>query len=704
MYGEIYNIPFQSINNVNYKIVIEKDGFIGTTTELQGAESPFTVVTELETPLSPYRLSTATLKIFGGDYLQNLFTSNPQGVRVKLLKENQIEWLGFITNDTYSQDYSTVEFEYEIELVNPLSTLKYKKFVRSSDTITFLQLIQDAIKKTNSEIKYLYLSSSITDSVNANIYKLVYTSSDNYIDEQDEEMTYYDILEEIAKYLGLTITYDKDSVYLIDYIGIKNNYNEYYKYTFNTDGTITENVATVPLSNTKTVQQIEYAGDASSLSINSGKNKAKVTCSLYDIDDIISEFSDKGSIYVDMKTEFVDYTQSKINSEYGAIIRYYKQPNYTFWNYTDGDPTKPFISIDPIVGNINNPILSGNTGTSFVRTADWSLEEIPPKLSLTTELQVKRTRDYNEAMAGKILTSNHKIFSMKSSKRVIINKNVWFAISLSLKRMFEDWTKYDATMKASEDYTINQPAQFRIGNYYYDGTTWTTNSAAKFNMPIEIKKGDKTLNTYYSLKNTNTFDKGIGDILGYTFKAPDFTIVGDVELTLFSIDTIVYFTATTPRRVDKFHYYTDIEVAYGIPNEESVYEDWKDKDSDLVYENEVSDEFVEELKEEVELKICTFPDNYNKLCYSTTFVNNEFLKTLKYKPLNLTDKPEVILINKIIEYYKLPKYQVTIPLNNSVIYPYTLITDSNLAGKVFIYAGNEIDYEFERNKINLIEI
>lgn len=91
MYGEIYTIPFKSIEENSYKVVIEKKDFTGVSTELIGAESPFTVETSLETPLSPFRLSTATLRIFGGDYLQNLFTPDPQGVRIKLLRNNEIE-------------------------------------------------------------------------------------------------------------------------------------------------------------------------------------------------------------------------------------------------------------------------------------------------------------------------------------------------------------------------------------------------------------------------------------------------------------------------------------------------------------------------------------------------------------------------------------------------------------------------------------
>ena len=222
-------------------------------------------------------------------------------------------------------------------------------------------------------------------------------------------------------------------------------------------------------------------------------------------------------------------------------------------------------------------------------------------------------------------------------------------------------------------------------------------------MPIEIKEGNQTLNVYYPIKNTNTFDKGIGNIEGYTFKAPDFTIVGDIELTLFSIDTVIYFRANNPPRVDGFHYYRDIEVAYGIPNEQSVYDDWKDKDSDMIYENVIDDEYVEEA-DEIELKICTFPENYNKLCYSSTYINNDLLVDLKYKPFNIIDKPEHIIIERIISYYNKPKFNVSLTLNNTELKPYTKITDNNLSGKKFIYAGNEIDYELEKNNITLIEI
>ena len=91
MYKQIYTIPFKSIEENSYNIIIEKKGFAGSSEELTGASSPFVVEVDLESPLKPFRLSTATLSVYGGDYLQSLFTPNPQGVRVKLLKNGSVE-------------------------------------------------------------------------------------------------------------------------------------------------------------------------------------------------------------------------------------------------------------------------------------------------------------------------------------------------------------------------------------------------------------------------------------------------------------------------------------------------------------------------------------------------------------------------------------------------------------------------------------
>ena len=683
MYKQIYTIPFKSIEENSYNIIIEKKGFTGSSEELTGASSPFVVEVDLESPLKPFRLSTATLSIYGGDYLQSLFTPDPQGVRVKLLKNGSVEWLGFITNDTYSQDYSNIEFVYEIELVNPISSLKHIKYKVEDRNISFIELIKEAIQESNSEFKTLYLPSSYTNELSQNIYNLIKVSSDNFADEQEETMSYYEILEEIAKYLGLTITIKNDEIYFIDYIGIGKGFNGYYKYDLVTDTTTRET-----LYHTETIQSLDYVSDSSTLQINSGRNKAKVTCSLFDIGNMLPEFDDEKSTFISMEEN--GSTVGKV--KYKEIIRYYSTEKFDMFQYSSGSDS----------GEINNGKLTGGyLGSHFIRSAEYDAENIPSRLNFQNELLIHRY-----GMINGELNNSKPIIKFTSEKSITTHTNMYFCLALDIKMnyvLFEKNVAKELIKIADKDTTMEMYAKIKIGNKYWNGADWTT-TESRFTMPITVKKGNQFNEVYLALDNTNTFDKGVGDLEGYTFKSSDEIIRGKIELTLYTFDGYrKLFPFGTVG--DRFMRMRNIELRYGIPNAQTVYGDYLDEDkkNDIVYENDIDEIYVDEANE-INLKICTYPDDYFKLCYSTTFIGNKYLKTLKYNPLGITDKPEVVLINKVLDYYKEPKYEVSIPVSNKLLYPYSIITDKNLPNKRFIYAGSEIDYEYEKNTINILEI
>ena len=685
-YGLKYKIPFKTLSEIACEIQIEVKGYSGTVIELKGGSDPLTISHQQGDLLSPIRASGATIQVYGSDYLQDLYTSDPQGIRVALLKNSSVHWLGFLTPDTFSQDFSSPEFIYELECVSAFSTLKYKEFDLTDDFISFREIIEQARVYAGYDV--IYLTNSVRGkSGRFHDFKI---ASANFYDELGDAMSYYEVMEEIAKYLGCCWVPFEDDLYLLDYQAIRSGYNSYTRIS----GT---SVSNVTLSDSNTVT--DYKGTGTKLSRIAGKNKAVVNCSLYEVKDILPTFDDEESIFVAMKDEFKDLESiMKLNADYRAIIRYFKQPKYTLWKYTNGNTGSPFTSADPIIHGYDEPANSGDTGTSFVKTTEYGAKEIPSRLSFTDELQVKRARSFEEYRDGKILKSGQKIFSMKSEKKFLIHGTVWFCIGLQLKRMFEDWTKYDATLTASNDYIISQKATFRVGNYYYDGANWST-SEKSFLMPITVKKGSQSLNKYYPLDNTNTFDKGIGDLQGYTFKAPDFPIMGDCELTLYAVDRVTEFTATPLPRVDRFHYYKDIEVAYGIPDEQSVYGDWVDKDTknDLIYENVIEGDYVEEA-DEIDLKICTNPDG--KLALSSVLDGNDFLDEIVTDVFG-TGVAEEILLQRVVSLFSKPRFAINPVLTNSAK-PYTKFTEPHL-NKQFLVAGGEEDVKMEAMRYNLIE-
>ena len=683
-YGLKYTVPFKTISDVDCVVNIEVKDYSGSSIELTGGATPFTIPTDESDLLVPIRPSSATLSVFGSDYLRDLYTSDPQGVRITQLTGGNVHWMGFLTPDTFSQNFTNPEFTYEMECVCALSTLKYRKFDFTDDFVSFAQIAAKAIEYAGySDVIY-------TNSVRlkSGSYFSARIASANFYDELGDPMTYYEVLEEIAKYAGCTWEPYEDVLYFKDPAAIRSGYVSYTRLSG----------GVVNLQDLKNVTN--YKGTGAKISRIAGKNKAVVNCSLYEIENLLPEFDDEQTVFVDMRDDFSETVkEGKEDIVYRGIIRYFKQPKFKLWKYTEGNPGSPFVSEDPIVKRPDTPVHSGNTGTSFVKTSEYREDEIPSKLSFADELQVRRTRSYNEYEDGKILKSGQKIFSMKSEGKILIHENVYFCISLQLKRMFEEWTKYDATLKAGSDYTINQKASFRIGNYYYNGTGWAT-SASTFNMPITVKKGTATLNQYYSLDNTNTFNTGVGDLQGYTFKAPDFIMIGECELTLYAIDEVVDFTGTTFPRVDRFTYYKGISVDYGIPNEQSIYGDWVDKDSknDLIYENVIEGGYVEEA-DDIDLKICTNPDG--KLALSSVLEGNAFLEEIVTDVYG-TGQPENILIQRVIDMYDQPRFVIDPTLANNAK-PWTKFTEPHL-NKQFLVAGGEEDVKMERTRYNLIEL
>lgn len=97
-YGTIYTLPFKSRKEVSYLIEIQKENYEGKSTELVGSgNSPFSVIIEDEDFLyTPTRFSSASIRIVGGDYLQNLYSTGYQQYRVLCKRGNDIIWTGFI--------------------------------------------------------------------------------------------------------------------------------------------------------------------------------------------------------------------------------------------------------------------------------------------------------------------------------------------------------------------------------------------------------------------------------------------------------------------------------------------------------------------------------------------------------------------------------------------------------------------------------
>lgn len=676
MYGVKYKVPYKTISGKDSVVTLEERGYTGHIIELVAGGDPFIVDIDRSDLLTPIRSSTATLSVLGSDYLQDLYANDPQGIRITHTVNGDTAWIGYLLPDTFSQDFSSPEFVFEVEAVAAISALKYKEFDLTDDFVTFRQIIEKAVEYSGYKATYL------TNAVRAKTGKFydLKISSSNFFDELGEAMFYYEVLEEMAKYLGCCFTPFGEDLYLLDFAAIRRGFNSYTKLE---GATVTD----VTLSDAKMVDN--YRGTGAKISRIAGKNKAKVRSSLYEIKNILPSYDGEGTTYLTMEDFEETLSEGKDNVTYKGIMRYFQQPRFSFYKYIAGDRNSPYI--------MDGRTPDDDTGACFVKTAEYRMDDIPSRINMVDELQVKLNRNFDEAVGGKHLWQEDKILSIISNEKILIHGDVWFCINLQVKEGSEKWSKSESQWRIKRDHVSKQRAEFRVGDYYYNGAGWST-TPASFYMDISMKEGDALYGEYRNIDNTNTFDKGIGDLQGYTFKAPDFPLMGECELTLYAY----YSEAAWPTfdLYTKYLYYKNIKVSYGIPNMQSIYGDWVDEDStnDALYENEIDEGYIDEA-ETIDLKICTNTDS--KLALSSVIEGEEFLKTL-YSDVYGVDQPEYLLLDRVIDMFGKPRFVID-PTLEATAKPYTLFTEPHL-NKQFLLAGGEIDAKRESATYNLIEL
>lgn len=301
--------------------------------ELMLSDSPFTVNYECEDGniFKAYKCSTATVSILQKEY--NFEFNNTSGCNVLVMllkyknelteeevKDSQInssynrklqidnicydvEWIGYATPNTYSQDFENLFDEFELECQDALSTLKYTSYKIQNEKTTFASFI-DIIKRYSAKTrayKNIYVADTLVLPVNADadIFNFCYIDERNFFDEDETAKKVLEVIEQLCLYLNVTLIPYNDSLYIVDYNGLKNNYCEFYhyKYTDEKNYTITDETDNFILQKNKVtfehqtdIKADDFSGTGTKLTLESTFNKMSVKDSLYSFDTISVDF------------------------------------------------------------------------------------------------------------------------------------------------------------------------------------------------------------------------------------------------------------------------------------------------------------------------------------------------------------------------------------------------------------------------------
>lgn len=706
-YGLIYTLPFASKDGKVYEVKIEREGYTGKVTELKGQTSPFTVTIDSEEFIyTPTRFSTATMAIFGGDYLQDLFSTDYRMHRITLYANGVAVWCGFIKPELYTQDYSSDKFNLEINCYSAMSVLEFVEYKQAGEERGFVSL-WSLLKKCVEESRGLYTAIYIPHvySVSQSEYnnwnnplESMMVSEQNFFDEDDNPMSLKEVLEEIMKLMNWTCADWNGELFFID---VDNEDGEYYKYTSEMSS------YTQVQADGINVQDIGFAGNDHTLDILPGYNKASIRCSNYPVGDALpkidfDDFEDIGTVEDSYTNLFRRFVWKRPNNE--KILMNAFQYNYL------GDKTPHPIDISKEKELFESGQKSQITG-AIPQNYDFIEKDESGNPSRVDWEYKKRIVIPLSPNQKDVIFQNPGEYELIKIKGVpsVYNSEGVFAINFSTevaRITYYNGNQVYADRIKSYDFRF----KLRIGNNYYHGRSdgsyyWDNNpdynpsypNNLEINWKGEAAQGSADISKYegtYDLITSRTLNDGLDGLKGYIIKLPDDRIIaGDLELIIYAPRVEMAFTPTLETM-----YLNSFELNY------QKYKDYgKDDDnSDRIYENIVNENYINEL-DEIEFKISSYNDD--GACYSKVTMNNEYLTNNLYCGITASSvRPEEFLIRRIVDHYSAPKIKLTQVIKNANIKPYTVLSDKYSVNKKYINAGGDIDYRKNRFNCIMIEI
>lgn len=698
-YGLIYTLPFNSIDGKDYTIKIEKEGYQGESTELKGQPSPFTVTINDDVFVyNPTRFSTATLHIFGGDYLQDLFSTDYRMCRVTLYEGNRMMWRGFIKPEIYTQDYRNVKFNLDLECYSAMSVLEYVDYKQKNESRGFVslwELLQECIEESHGEYQAVYIPhvyGTDQSAFNAwsNPLEQMNISEQNFFDEDDNAMSMLEVLEEIMKLMNWTCVDYMGDLFFVD---INNTDGEYYKYT--------ETGYSEVQTDSMSVQDIGFSGDGHTLDIDSGYNKVTIRCSNYPVGNALPNTSFDNMELLTVKDEKTVLNEGYRVSHY----KFYKskQNNYKMLAYKYGAEPDSVTELSPEqlkeeIDASNKWNLLSVTGAIPFKWDEYQIDN-SGKANITDydyedEIKIKTSRG----------TSQTLIFSKNNTIPILQIKGSPAAYSLGA--FVINFSTYMLARMTSGIVDYDFHFRLRVGDNYFHGKTGGADSYWDNNPAVVVGEHDNNLkvnfgndnNDYYgpyTLLSSRQLNDGLNDVKGYVCRIPDdMVLLGEVELTIFGPYATFVLGGLRPEYFSLKDFEFNFNKFEDVEDEES--------DSDRTYENVVNENYINEL-DEIEFKISSY--NNDGACYSKVTIGNSYLTNNLYCNITGTAiRPEELLIRRIVDYYSATKIKLTEVLKKADITPITKLTDNNQPGKNFLAMGGEIDYKMNSFKVIMVEL
>ena len=300
--------------------------------DIHFAEEPVEISCSIDDLFTHVIKKSCTINLVTKIYLGNsFFATNEDSVSVKVYKNNNLIFCGFVEPYTYSQGYAHVYDEFTLNCIDYMSVLQYKYL---TDNHTWAELIaMTDIYSFNTyldwmgfrEIGNIFYDMSKVKNENNTVSSILEHSgiSMNVFlgDGEDKIMNYEEMLNEILKYFNLHMIQEGEDFYIFDWKTVENNKQNPWtcilkKKLYDDNMEEIEN-NTTPTSNiilsNKVIQKSDYSSSDTNLSMSEIYNQIKAKCTLQNVDEVVSSPTVKDDVlaYFNKRelfmTEFISY-------------------------------------------------------------------------------------------------------------------------------------------------------------------------------------------------------------------------------------------------------------------------------------------------------------------------------------------------------------------------------------------------------------
>lgn len=719
-YSLIYTVPFATIDNVACVVEIEKEGYVGASTELIAGADPFTIDIENEEFLyTPVRFSTAKLQVVGSDYLQTLFSTEYRQYRVTMKKDNVVTWCGFVKPEIYTQDYAQDVFVLEIECMSAMSVLEYVDYKIEGDSKSFVsiwRLLQRCVEAACGRyvsvyIPHVYASSKEAYDKGENIFKKMTISEQNFFDEDNKPMKLKEVLEEVCKFMNWTCADWMGSLYFVD-VDHDGIYHEYDV------GMLSKVVA---FGNELKVQDIGFAGAGHSLDILQGYNKVTVRCSNYKaVDTLPEETFDRLAVVNKIDTSYYDQPDggsSKIRilmlrANNYKVYRYY----YAWDDYQDGSYKQGWNDIsEKRYESMSAADGYRLAGCQILKRCDIKMKDGEVKVynyDYTNIIYISSFHyvraAYTEAgiqhIQGHLTDMSKPLLKIGNEHARSLYRDGVLAIDMEIG--------INAVIEWEESVNMGNPLMYvalRVGDYYYDGEKWvfgipSTDGFVRPYFTIEFENKNRTFETggRLNIPNTKTLDMPYNGAQGYIIPLPDDGLTGSPELSILGFYSHGGIGGIVHSHCYGGCYIYKLGVKF-YKKDGDIYGMVEDENTDRTYENVLNSDYIHELNE-IEFKISSY--NNDGTCYSKVLLDGDYLTDNLYNSiLDEAIRQEEMMITRCINHYSNTRIKLTqeIKVANGLC-PITRLSDNYLVDRRFINTGGTIDYKMNRFEYVMIEL